>query len=193
MPRQPTIRPYSDDDTDAITAIYADAVLHTTATYEETPPSSADMHQRLSALRDAGFPCFVAEAEDESKKNQRVIAGYAYAGPFRPRPAYRFTVEHSVYVAPGQRERGVGRLLMEALIGACERLGFRQMVGVVGEPQANRASMALHERMGFREAGRLEGSGYKFGRWLDTAFMQRAIGGGAERSPDGEAMPGGSR
>ncbi|KAK3308321.1 phosphinotricin acetyltransferase [Chaetomium strumarium] len=196
-----TIRPYCHADADAITAIYADAVLHTTATYEETPPTSAEMHRRLSALIDAGFPCFVAETEietateTESETEQShntevlpVVAGYTYAGPFRPRPAYRFTVEHSVYVAHHQRGRGVGRLLLEALVAQCGRSGggggFRQMVGVIGEPQANRASVALHERMGFREVGRIEGSGYKFGRWLDTLLVQRAVGDGVARPPE---------
>lgn len=177
-----SVRAASDDDIGAITSIYADAVTHTTATYELTPPSQAEMQQRISAIRDAGFPCLVAEDQD-----QRVV-GYAYVSPFRPRPAYRFTVEHSVYVLAGERGRGVGRRLTGALIKECERLGFRQMVAVIGDGQENQASVTFHERLGFWHAGRLEGSGYKFGRWLDTVLMQLSLGGGTGGPPDPQAM-----
>jgi phosphinothricin acetyltransferase len=180
------IRATSDHDIDAIASIYSHAVVNTTATYELEPPSRDSMQSRIERIRDAGYPCFVAE---ESCADRKVVVGYAYASPFRPRAAYRFTVEHSVYVAPGERGRGVGRLLMEAVINECERLGFRQLVAVIGDGGKNEGSMKFHERLGFRHSGRLEGSGYKFGCWLDTVYMQLKLGGGTSSPPDPASMP----
>jgi len=176
------IRPAKAFDLEQITAIYTDAVLNGTASYELEPPSRDEMARRLQALAEAGFPYLVAE------QSGRLI-GYAYAGPFRPRPAYRFIVENSVYVAPGAKGRGVGALLLKRLIGEVTELGFRQMIAVIGDGSADSPSVRLHERAGFRHCGRLEGSGYKHGRWLDTVFMQLSMNGGSETPPDPESMP----
>lgn len=178
----PAIRPATPADLDAITEIYADAVTNGTASYELEPPTRAEMARRLEALQDGGFPYVVAESEGR-------VMGYAYAGPFRPRPAYRFIVENSIYVAPDAKGRGLGRLLLERLIAEAERLGFRQMIAVIGDGHAGSASVKLHERLGFRHGGRLEGSGYKHGRWLDTAFMQLSMNGGAGTPPDPDSLP----
>ncbi|KAK4040862.1 acyl-CoA N-acyltransferase [Parachaetomium inaequale] len=179
------IRDVQDGDLTTITDIYNDTVINTTATYELDPLSLSAMSDRLSAIKEAGFPCFVAE---ESCDFPRVL-GYAYASAFRPRPAYRFTVEHSIYVASDSRARGVGSLLMEALIKECERLGFRQIVAVIGDGRSYSPSVLFHKKLGFRYSGRLEGSGYKFGRWLDTTFMQFTINGGIGSSPDPTILP----
>lgn len=176
------IRPATATDLDAITEIYADAVATGTASYELEPPTRAEMAARFEALNAGGFPYLVAEADGR-------VVGYAYAGPFRPRPAYRFIVENSIYVAPGSKGRGIGRLLLCRLIEESRKLGFRQMIAVIGDGHAESASVKLHERMGFRHSGRLEGSGYKHGRWLDTAFMQLAMNGGAGTAPDPESLP----
>ena len=176
------IRSATAVDLDRITEIYADAVTNGAASYELESPSRTEMEARFASLREGGFPYIVAE--DGGR-----IAAYAYAGPFRPRPAYRFVVENSIYVAPEAKGRGIGRLLLERLIVEAEKLGFRQMIAVIGDGHAESASVKLHERMGFRHGGRLEGSGYKHGRWLDTAFMQLSMNGGAETAPDPESLP----
>ncbi len=181
----PTIRSFCNSDAPFLTEIYNDNVTNTTATYELEPLSTAIMGARLSAVIAAGFPCFVAE---ESYNSQKIL-GFAYITAFRPRPAYRFTVEHSVYVASGARACGVGTLLMKSLIHECERLGFRQIVAVIGDGKPDSPSVLFHKRLGFRESGKLEGSGYKFGRWLDTTFMQLTINGGAEGPPDPASLP----
>ena len=176
------IRPATDVDLDRITEIYADAVSNGTASYELQPPSRAEMASRFEALLKAGFPYLVASGDGP-------VLGYAYAGPFRPRPAYRFTVENSVYVAPPAQGLGVGKLLMLALIDAASGLGFRQMVAVIGDGHAGSPSVRLHEALGFSHCGRLEGSGFKHGRWLDTVFMQLAMNGGKSVPPDPASMP----
>jgi len=176
------IRPATSADLDAITEIYADAVRHGTASYELEPPSRAEMAARFEALVAGGFPYLAAESAGR-------VAGYAYAGPFRPRPAYRFVVENSIYIAPEAKGRGIGRLLLERLIAEAKKLGFRQMIAVIGDGHPASASVKLHERLGFRHSGRLEGSGYKHGRWLDTAFMQLPMNGGAETAPDPDSLP----
>ena len=173
------IRPASEADLDEITRVYADAVLNGTASYELEPPSRDEMARRYRALADGGFPYLVAESSGR-------LAGYAYAGPFRPRPAYRFIVENSVYVAPWAKGGGIGRRLLEHLIAATEALGFRQMIAVIGDGSPESPSVRLHARVGFRHCGRLEGSGYKHGRWLDTVFMQLSMNGGSETPPDSE-------
>ena len=131
---------------------------------------------------EGSFPYLVAE-------DGGAIAGYAYAGPFRPRPAYRFILEDSVYVAPHAKGRGIGRALMQRLIAEAQSLGFRQIIAVIGDGRPDSASVRLHEALGFRHSGRLEGSGYKHGRWLDTVFMQLALNGGATSEPDPASLP----
>jgi len=176
MSGAPVIRPATEPDLIAITAIYADAVSHGTASYELEPPDLAEMTRRWRALTERGFPYFAAE------RNGTVL-GYAYAGPYRERRAYRFTVENAVYVAGGTRRGGIGRALMERLIETCEQMGFRQMIAVIGDGTNHAASVGLHAALGFRMAGVIEGTGYKFDRWLDTAVMQRALGEGASGPP----------
>lgn len=176
------VRPASQDDLNAITAIYADAVCNGTASYELEPPTRAEMGARFAALAEEGFPYLVAE-------NGRGIVGYAYVGPFRPRPAYRFVVEDSIYIDPTSKGRGLGTLLLSRLIEATAMLGFRQIVAVIGDGSPGNPSVRLHEKLGFRHAGRLEGSGYKHGRWLDTVFMQLSLNGGRATPPDPDSLP----
>jgi L-amino acid N-acyltransferase YncA len=176
------IRTAAEADLDAVTAIYADAVTHGTASYELEPPSRAEMGSRYAALLGGGFPYLVAQRDD-------AVLGYAYAGAFRPRPAYRFIVEDSVYVAPAARGQGVGLILMQHLVGAVQEAGFRQMVAVIGDGRPDSASVRLHEKLGFRHCGRLDGSGYKHGRWLDTVLMQLSLNGGASAPPDPASLP----
>ena len=177
-----TIRHALPDDLDRITQIYADAVLNGTASYELEPPTRAEMGERFEALMDGGYPYLVADRDG-------AIIGYAYAGPFRARPAYRFIVEDSIYIAPEAKGAGIGKALMQALIDETITLGFRQIVAVIGDGHAESPSVRLHERLGFHHTGRMEGSGYKHGRWLDTIFMQLAMNGGATIPPDENSMP----
>lgn len=170
------IRPATPADIAAITAIYADAVLQGTASFELEPPSEAEMATRMRHLTNDGFPYFVAQADGG-------IAGYAYAASYRLRPAFRFTVEDSVYVAPAAQRRGVGRALLEALIRECELRGFRQMVAVIGDPQTQAVSVTLHKSAGFRPVGTLDHIGFKHGRWLDSLLMQRPLGDGSASAP----------
>lgn len=179
---RPLIRPAVAGDLESIAEIYADAVRNGTASYELEAPPLSEMMARFKALTADGFPYVVAERAG-------ALAGYAYAGPFRPRPAYRFIVENSVYVAPAQKGGGIGRALMECLIAEATRLGFRQMIAVIGDGHLASPSVRLHEKMGFRHSGRLEGSGYKHGRWLDTVFMQLEMNGGTRSLPDPESLP----
>jgi len=176
------IRSATPADLPAITSIYAHAVETGTATYELEPPSLEEMTSRMEALASKGYPYLVAEEEAR-------VLGYAYAGPFRPRRAYRFMVEDSIYLAPDVQGRGIGRLLLQALIEECRRLGFRQIAAVIGDGSPQSASVKLHETLGFRHSGVLEASGYKHGRWLDTAFMQLSLNGGAATPPDPESLP----
>jgi phosphinothricin acetyltransferase len=176
------IRAAEAADLDRITEIYADAVCHGTASYELEPPGRADMEARFAALAGNGFPYIVAEEDG-------CIIGYAYAGPFRPRPAYRFILEDSIYIAPEAKGRGIGKLLLQALIEEVRRLGFRQIIAVIGDGTPGSASVRLHEKLGFRHSGRLEGSGYKHGRWLDTEFMQLSLNDGAASPPDPRSAP----
>jgi L-amino acid N-acyltransferase YncA len=176
------LRPATRSDLPAITEIYADAVTNGTASYELTPPTLAEMTDRFAALEKGGYPYIVAEQDGR-------ILGYAYAGPFRPRPAYRFVVENSIYLAPDLQGRGIGRLLLAGLIERATEAGFRQMIAVIGDGRPGSASVKLHEKMGFRHSGRLEGSGYKHGRWLDTVFMQLAMNGGSSLPPDPASQP----
>ncbi|MBR1207767.1 MULTISPECIES: GNAT family N-acetyltransferase [unclassified Bradyrhizobium] len=171
----PEIRPTAEADLPSITAIYEHAVRFGTATFELIPPDLAEMTRRYRAVVDGGFPYFVAVLDGR-------VAGYAYAGPYRPRPAYRFTVENSVYLDPAVHRRGIGLRLMERLIAECDARGFRQMIAVIGD-SANAGSIGLHRRCGFQMIGTHPNVGLKFGRWLDTVMMQRALGEGAATVP----------
>ena len=162
-------------DIPAITPIYADAVKHGTASFELDPPDEVEMTRRMKVLLDGGFPYIVAE-------NGGALAGYAYAGPYRARPAYRFTVEDSIYVDPNAQRRGVGRVLLTRLIEESERRGYRQMIAVIGD-SANAPSIEVHRALGFRMVGNFENVGFKFGRWLDSVLMQRELGPGAKTTP----------
>ena len=170
-----SIRPATLADIPSITRIYEHAVRHGTASFELEPPDEAKMGRRMRALLDGGFPYLAAEADGE-------LLGYAYAGHYRTRPAYRFTVEDSIYVAPQAQRRGAGRALLDALIVESEGRGFRQMLAVIGD-SAHVGSIELHRAAGFRMVGTFENVGFKFGRWLDSMMMQRALGPGATTEP----------
>ncbi|WP_407149748.1 GNAT family N-acetyltransferase [Bradyrhizobium sp. ORS 86] len=171
----PEIRPTVEADLPSITAIYEHAVRFGTATFELIPPDLTEMTRRYRALIDGGFPYFVAAHEGR-------VVGYAYAGPYRPRPAYRFTVENSVYLDPALHRRGIGLQLMERLIAECGARGFRQMIAVIGD-SANAGSIGMHRKCGFQMIGTHPSVGLKFGRWLDTVMMQRELGEGAGTVP----------
>ncbi|WP_427184311.1 N-acetyltransferase family protein [Bordetella bronchialis] len=173
----PTIRDALEVDMAAIQAIYAHHVAHGMASFELAPPSLDEMLSRRAAVLRAGLPYLAAELDGQ-------VVGYAYAGPYRPRPAYRYTVENSVYVAPGLDGRGVGTALLAALIARCEQGPWRQMLAIIGN-SANAGSIALHRRMGFQPVGTFKAVGYKFGTWVDTVLMQRALGAGASSPPAG--------
>lgn len=169
------VRGASPTDIPAITRIYADAVAHGTATFEIEPPDQAEMARRQQKLLANGYPYLVAELAG-------AVAGYAYAGPYRDRPAYKWCVENSVYVAPQFHRRGIGKLLLMRLIEEAERRGFRQMIAVIGD-SAQTASIALHRAAGFTLIGTLRSVGFKHGRWLDTPLMQRELGTGDGAPP----------
>jgi phosphinothricin acetyltransferase len=163
-------------DIAAITAIYAEQVLYGTATFELAPPDEAEMVRRMDALLAAGYPYVVAERDGK-------VLGYAYAGEYRSRPAYRHTVEDSIYLATDARGQGVGGLLLRVLIEQSTALGFRQMIAVIGDSQ-NMASIRVHRAAGFAEVGVLRSAGHKFGRWLDVVLMQRTLGQGDRTLPE---------
>lgn len=169
------VRECQPADVPAITAIYRVEVAEETASFETEPPDEAEMARRRQALVEAGHPYLVATLRG-------AVVGYAYAGPYRSRPAYRGTVENSVYVGREARRRGIARILLQALIEAASARGYRQMVAVIGD-SANHASVALHRACGFADTGTLRSVGWKHGRWLDTVLMQRALG-------EGDATPG---
>jgi phosphinothricin acetyltransferase len=173
------IRPAAEADLPAITEIYDHAVRTGTATFELIAPDLAEMGRRFGALGDGGFPYLVAVQDD-------AVVGYAYAGPYRPRPAYRFTVENSIYLAPAIHRRGIGRQLLARLIGECEARGYRQMIAVIGD-SANAGSIGVHTRAGFTMIGTHPAVGLKFGRWLDTVMMQLALGEGDKTTPASDA------
>jgi phosphinothricin acetyltransferase len=170
-----TTRPATTADIAIITAIYAEQVLYGTATFEVIPPDESEMSQRMNALAAGGFPYVVAERDGR-------VAGYAYAGPYRPRPGYRNTVEDSIYIADDSRGQGIGGVLLRVLIEQCAALGFRQMLAVIGDSQ-NMASARLHRAAGFADAGVLKSVGFKHGRWLDSVIMQRSLGSGDRSLP----------
>jgi len=169
-----TVRPATAHDIAAITRIYRHAVLHGTASFEIEPPEEAEMGARQQLLLDGGYAYLVAETD-------RVV-GYGYAGPYRLRPAYRWSVEDSIYIAPAMQRRGIGRALLERLIAEAEAGGFRQMIAVIGD-SANVGSIELHRAAGFRMVGTFDNVGFKFGRWLDSVLMQRPLGIGATAIP----------
>jgi len=166
--RKIIIRPAVPGDIGAITRIYADAVLNGTASFEIEPPEQSEMLRRQTALLKNHYPYFAAEIEG-------LVAGYAYAGPYRMRPAYNWSVEDSVYVTPQMHRKGMGALLLRALVAASAQRGYRQMIAVIGDT-AQIGSIALHERAGFSHVGTLHSVGFKHGKWLDTVLMQRPLG-----------------
>ena len=172
------IRPTTAADLPAITEIHQHAVRYGTATFELIPPDLTEMTRRFGALMDGGFPYFTAAFEGR-------VVGSAYAGAYRPRPAYRFTVENSIYLKPAIHRRGIGLQLLLRLIEECESRGYRQMVAVIGD-SANAGSIGVHARTGFDMIGTHPNVGLKFGRWLDTVMMQRALGAGAATVPKDE-------
>ena len=169
------IRPAQPRDLAVITRIYDHAVRHGTASFEIEPPDESEMARRYETMRAGGYPYLVAELGGE-------ITGYAYAGPYRARPAYHWSVEDSIYIAPQSQRRGIGRALLERLIVDAEAGGFRQMIAVIGD-SANTASIELHRTAGFRMVGTFENVGFKFDRWLDSVLMQRPLGIGARAGP----------
>ena len=172
------IRPAVPADVPAITAIYADEVRQRVNTYEYDAPDAAEMARRMQTVLDAGYPYLVAEHDGR-------LAGYAYASSFRSRAAYHWVVENSVYVAGDAQGKGIGAALLQALIEACSERGYRQMVAVIGEA-SNTASIRLHERFGFTHVGTFPGIAWKHERWLDTVFMQRALGAGNQEPPQND-------
>ena len=174
------LRPATDADLPAITAIYAWNVGNGLGTFEEVAPEPEEMARRRAAVLARGLPYLVAEQAG-------VVLGYAYAGPFRLRAAYRYTVEDSVYVAPEAVGKGVGRALLTRLIADCEALGLRQMCAVIGD-SGNAASIALHAALGFAPRGVFPAMGHKFGRWVDLVWMQRPLNGGGDSPPDAPGL-----
>lgn len=172
------IRAAVADDLPSIARIYGWHVEHGTGTFETEVPELAEMARRHAEITAKGLPWLVAESDGE-------VLGYAYANPFRPRLAYRYFLEDSIYMAPAAARRGIGRLLLTELIERCEQLGARQMIAVIGDSQ-NHGSIELHRALGFEPCGLMRASGWKFGRWLDVVLMQRSLGAGAsEPAPQG--------
>jgi phosphinothricin acetyltransferase len=171
------IRPAKTTDIPAITRIYAHAVKTGTASFELEPPDESEMAERMKVVLDGKFPFLVAEADG-------AVGGYAYASLYRTRPAYRFTVEDSVYVAPEMQRRGIGVALVRKLVEICTALGYRQMIAIIGDSN-QAASIGVHKACGFTDAGNLRNIGWKFGRWLDTPMMQLALGEGAATPAEG--------
>jgi L-amino acid N-acyltransferase YncA len=169
------VRPSREDDIPAITRIYAHHVLHGLASFEEIPPDEPELGRRRGEVLRHGLPYLVVEQDGE-------VVGYCYAAPYRTRSAYRFTIEDSVYVAPGHVGRGIGRALLRRLIALCKQGPWRQMIAVIGDSE-NHASIGLHAAEGFRMIGTHPAVGFKFGRWVDSVLMQRELGEGARTLP----------
>ncbi|MGN9910047.1 N-acetyltransferase family protein [Phytohabitans sp. LJ34] len=167
MPTDLTVAPATPADLETVTTIYAHYVTDTVATFEQVPPTVEYWRQRMADLSGQGLPFLVARIGGET-------VGYAYASPWRPKPAYRYTVEDTIYLAPGWTGRGVGRALLERLLQDCAHAGVRQVIAVIADTGSD-ASAALHRRLGFADVGRLSGVGHKHGRWIDTALMQRTL------------------
>jgi phosphinothricin acetyltransferase len=164
------VRPARTADLAAIQSIYADHVLHGTASFEETPPTVQEIHSRYDDVVSRGLPYLAAEESGQ-------VLGYGYCSLYRTRSAYRYTLEDSVYVREGQHRKGIGRAILIALIARSEELGYRQLIAVIGD-RAQTASIGLHASLGFLRAGMLRSVGFKFGRWIDTLIMQRPLGRG---------------
>lgn len=175
----PLIRPSTEHDLPAITRIYAHHVLHGTGTFETTPPTLEEMTARRADVLSKGLPWLVAEEAGE-------VLGYSYGNWFKPRPAYRFSVEDSIYLAPEAAGKGLGRALLAELLATLERSGIRKVMAVIGD-SANAGSIGVHKALGFEQVGVVPACGWKFGRWLDIVMMQRAIGEGDRTPPEGEA------
>ncbi|MCZ6511677.1 MAG: GNAT family N-acetyltransferase [Alphaproteobacteria bacterium] len=171
-----SIRDATEDDLATIQAIYAHHVDHGLASFEEIPPDLAEISRRRNVARDHDLPYLVAERDG-------AVRGFAYASPFRNRPAYRYTIEDSVYVAPEALGAGIGSALLSVLIERCTERGFRQMVAVIGD-SANQASIELHAKHGFLQSGLMPAVGFKFGRWVDSVRMQRPLGPGDTTLPE---------
>lgn len=174
------IRDATAGDAEALAAIYGHHVLHGFGTFEEEPPSPADMAGRRAAVAALGLPYLVAE--DAGR-----VRGFAYASAFRPRAAYRYTAEDSVYIAPDAQGRGIGKAVLSEVIARCEALGLRQLMAVIGD-SGNAGSIGLHTSLGFTRAGMGQGVGFKKGRWVDIVFMQKALNGGDARPPDAAGL-----
>lgn len=175
----PLIRPSTEHDLPAITRVYAHHVLHGTGTFETTPPTLEEMTARRADVLSKGLPWLVVEEAGE-------VLGYAYGNWFKPRPAYRFSVEDSIYLAPEAAGKGLGRALLAELLATLERSGIRKVMAVIGD-SANAGSIGVHTALGFKQVGVVPSCGWKFGRWLDIVMMQRAIGEGDRTPPEGEA------
>ena len=171
----PTIRPSRDDDIDAITLIYAHHVLHGTGTFEVDPPSVQDMRARRAEVLARGLPWLVAESDNQ-------VSGFAYCNWFKPRPAYRFSAEDSIYLAPHANWQGLGRALLAELTTQAERAGVRKLIAVIGD-SGNTGSIGVHRALGFQHVGVLASCGWKFDRWLDVVLMERSLGLGDTTSP----------
>ena len=169
------IRPSTEADLPAIASIYADAVVHGTGTFELDAPDVAEMAKRRADVLSKGLPWLVAECSGQ-------VLGYAYANQFRPRPAFRYCVEDSIYLHPDAKGKGLGTLLLTELVARCEAVGARQMVAVIGDSQ-NQGSIGVHRRLGFERSGLVQSAGWKFGRWIDVVMMQRALGTGDHTPP----------
>ena len=171
----PLIRPSRDEDVAAITAIYNHHVLHGTGTFEIDPPSASDMATRRADVLGKGLPYLVVEEEGQ-------VLGFAYGNWFKPRPAYRFSAENSIYLAPGVAGRGLGRLLLDALCVQAEAAGVRKLIAVIGD-SANAGSIGVHRSAGFTHVGLIKSCGWKFDRWLDIVLMEKTLGAGDTTSP----------
>jgi phosphinothricin acetyltransferase len=174
------VRPATPADAAAIQAIYAHHVLSDVGSFELEPPGVEEMAGRMAAVTGRGMPWRVAEADG------RIVA-YAYASPFRLRAAYRYTAEDSVYVARDFQRRGAGRAVLASVVEACEALGLRQLIAGIGDSQ-NTGSIGLHAALGFEHVGRMPGLGWKFDRWCDVLWMQKALNGGTARAPEGDGL-----
>lgn len=174
------VRPVIAADTAQIQAIYAHHVLNGTGTFEEDPPSVADLQGRIEAILRRGLPYLVGEDDGQ-------IVGFAYAGPFRLRAAYRYTAEDTIYIAPERMGQGLGKRLLGAVVDECRALGLHQLVGLIGD-SGNAGSIGVHRACGFELKGVLPGLGFKHGRWLDVVWMQKALNGGAEDAPQAPGL-----
>lgn len=171
----PLIRPSRDEDISAIAAIYGHHVLHGTGTFETEPPSPADMAVRRADVLSKGLPYLVAEQDGD-------IVGFAYGNWFKPRPAYRFSVEDSIYLAPGLHRKGLGRALLAELLARFEAVGIRKAMAVIGD-SANAGSVGVHRALGFTEVGTVRSCGWKFGAWRDIVIMEKVLGTGDTQPP----------